>query len=1148
MPDILRLPQRMDCRGVDLVYPVDRMQPGYFPYLFNIRVTQEGRLESRPGYTALNPASSTKFYHTVRRLNDTTQIYAPTGYFDVFGNGTELWGGQDSAPGFVDSGFSGNPLSLIPFRPENSPVAWMYVYDIAKQEKIRPDGVFRPIGVPPSGGPTDADYGTPAQVQINIGNLNTGMIVYGSATPSIGAAADRTNGSAPNTVTAILYNSGTTGWCCIQPGISSSSWVGDRMQVLLNSGGGNAETCTVREIHPAIAATTIGSVIYDAGTSGACSMVLVASPPGFARNSLISIGGEVIRVLAVIGSPDGTTYSVRCSTAGTKAAGDAVTGLISWYLYTTLTHAAAETITLLYIPIANAAIGVSSVALLTAVNAGRANGRPISEADDYYHISLYCDTPQYVTSIKIQIDVDTNTTTVGSAGNAFTKNYYTWTVTPAQLGSTWTDLVLPISEATRTGNDGSRNLSNIQAIQLTLTSVGGIVAHWGWSDWFFFGTYGAVVQPNSPVGLLYVSRNRDSSTGAASVPGPPTRYDLFPLREEVLVTPATSASPGVDSLDIYRLGGTLTTYTYVGTIPNTLGTPNVFHDTQADSTIAGNPTVDLTLIQPWPIEDIAWSGTVNVSGTSVRWLSGTTFNVNLIANTVILINGVAYQIYGQPQSSTALELTSSAGTINPATYIVSSPVLAAQKLAYVFGALEGPFAPVIFGLGDPTNAGLLYYTNASNADAAADSNTLELCPPSEPLISGAVWGGIVIVGSRDNIYLVRYSYLQTLQDNTVPGTAVYQFNRLPSASGMWSRWTCCRGPNGVYFLGRDGIYLANESGTRNITDAHLYPLFPHDGQPARVEHDLFPVDMTQTQSMRLTCCDNDILFDYIDSTGQNAVCLRYEVDKDRWFPHFYGDAISCHYLVEPTSSLPTTPEILMLSRFGGFIYQAGGNSDNGSVINCIVQTPSFDGSDERAQKLFVDAIHAFDGTGSFTVACAFDNNVTYGLTAGPYNVTGPFTQFIQNLSSLAGNNLTLYRNISAKYEWTGGPGGIRLYAFEPSGYAQPYVSTSIVTQFLNLSFVGWKHHRRLYPALISTTDVLLVIHTQDGRTFGPVTIPSTNGRYAVSPLMIPAPCKDLAFQYELTSTLPFALFPADFAIETKEWTQPEYIWLAVFRT
>jgi hypothetical protein len=1140
MPQLNRLPVRMNCNGIDLMHPVDRMPPGYFPYLFNARQLVDGRIDSRPGYTPLNSPSAIKLYHSIRRLNDVSGAYNAAGYTYILGNGTTLMAGPETLPNQIDNGYSGNPLSLLTFRPENSPVSWMYVYDANKQVKVRPDGVLRSIGLPPPATPV-IEYAAPATVQIaNTQDVGAWVGYDGSGVITV-TKTDRTNGSV-STVAAILYATGNTGWCCINPTTASSFfWAGERMEIVLNTGAGNAEQISVREIHPAIDSTTIAAIAYDSGVNGLCTVVLVSSPPNLERNSLVQLGAEVVRVLSVTYSSDDQTYSFRCSTTGTHAAGDAVTGLISWFAYTTLNHSIAETITEFFLLSGSATD--PALAELVTVNAAVANGRPVSISDDYLHISVFLQNPQLITNLFVQIDVDANTTTVGGAGNAFTKNYYTWTVSKAELndlgvngaqGNAWTELLLPLSAGVRSGNDLTRTLANIQALQVKAKTTGATAL--GIDSWYLFGTYGPVIQPSQPTGYFYETRNRDSTTGVASVPGAQTRYALFPLREGVVVQPDSTLVNGVDVVDIYREGGTLADFVYVGSSFRSGGVTPPFTDAQPDLHVAANPGPDLTALQPWPLLRPAWQGVVNVAGTRVSWVSGTQFDTNLIAGTVIIINGTAYQTYGQPISATELEIAVDAGVQTGVAYEIESPEIAAQPLPFAFGPLEGPFAPIIFGLGDPNNPGFLYYTNTANADGASDQNSVEVCPPSEPLIGGGVWSSYVFTASQDNVYFVRYSYLGNVQQ--------FQVQKIPAASGQWNRYASCVGPDGWYYVGRDGIYRADPSGAECVTNAQLYPLFPHDGQPAAPEHDLYPVNMTMP--MRLSACDSDVYFDYMDTAG-NSVTLRYEVLTKRWWPHYYATGVVTHYLVERSVSTPGEQEILLLSKTLGQILQAGGDTDDGTAIETIVHTPSFDGGDERSQKLYQDFVSDIEGAGNVAVALGFNNNVSFGAVQTIASGAAR-NQYLVNQDSQA--NLALYRNVSAKYAWTGGPSGPKLYAFEPSWYNMPYLSRQRVTQYIKPAGVqGWLHHRRLYAALISTADVQFVVKTQDGRSYGPYTLPNTAGQLRIWPIMLDQNIKDLAFSYEATGdgTTEFALFDDDFVIEMKEWQQASYALVPVFK-
>ena len=144
---------------------------------------------------------------------------------------------------------------------------------------------------------------------------------------------------------------------------------------------------------------------------------------------------------------------------------------------------------------------------------------------------------------------------------------------------------------------------------------------------------------------------------------------------------------------------------------------------------------------------------------------------------------------------------------------------------------------------------------------------------------------------------------------------------------------------------------------------------------------------------------------------------------------------------------------------------------------------------------------------------------------------------------------SLYRNAAVKIAWTGGPDGPRFYSTEVTGFLQPYLTNYFVTQFIPFSFPGWKHMRRAYPAVISCAPILMTVATQDGRVYGPYTIPSTNGQYRILPTMLDQNIKDLAFSIQLDGQgVTFAFFPSDFTIEVKQWVEETYINLAVFKS
>jgi hypothetical protein len=143
MADFQRIPLKFKFRGLHLNSPVDAMPQGKVPYCKNVRSFQDGRIESRPGLTQAStvlPAAA----HSIRRLTNFTD----SSYLHLIGTSTDLYG--CNLPGLatlIESGFSGKPLSMVPLRPEESPEAWMYVFDGSKLRKVETGGTDYQIGI-----------------------------------------------------------------------------------------------------------------------------------------------------------------------------------------------------------------------------------------------------------------------------------------------------------------------------------------------------------------------------------------------------------------------------------------------------------------------------------------------------------------------------------------------------------------------------------------------------------------------------------------------------------------------------------------------------------------------------------------------------------------------------------------------------------------------------------------------------------------------------------------------------------------------------------------------------------------------------------------------------------------------------------------
>lgn len=414
MPEVKyeRDTQILNCLGLDLNRPVDSTKPSKFPYLKNCRSYQAGRIEPRFGLTDIAAVVAGQSpVHSVRRLNDP----ANSTYTRIVGAGTHLAYGQ-AAFTDLDSGYSGDPLALVPWKPDASPTPFMYVGDRSRMRKVGVTGSLHTVGLAaPATAPTVALSNSPSYKVVDSFQATAGWGQAGTAgAPALlsAAAALRVN----TTIAQILYDSGTTGWACVNP--TSAANIGPGTRLIINSGGGTVETITVQSLYPGAAATTIGSIVYDVGTSGLASLVLTTPVDLTACDAIIrntTVGPENARIIAVTKGPDGNT-SIRISTTNTWAATNTVTILATYRAYYTATHAAAETITEDGIRTAITS-GTGTLTKTSALDLSLlASGIP-TRPSDYMHISMRVSDPTVITELKVLLDVDSTT-------NDFTRNFY----------------------------------------------------------------------------------------------------------------------------------------------------------------------------------------------------------------------------------------------------------------------------------------------------------------------------------------------------------------------------------------------------------------------------------------------------------------------------------------------------------------------------------------------------------------------------------------------------------------------------------------------------------------------------------------------------------------------------------------------------
>lgn len=414
---------RFDFLGIDLNRPVDSVKPGRLPYGKNIRSFLAGRIEPREGLTLIAPVVAGQTpVHSGRRLNDP----ANATYARIFGAGTHAAYGQ-AAFTDLDSGYSGDPLALVPWRPLASPTTFMYIGDRSRMRKIGVTGALHTIGLPaPAAAPSVALTTVPKYSVIDEFDATTGWGQSGTAAaPTMVSRTPGGAAAATTTIAQILYDTGTTGWACMQLTSMVGTGRGERITFATS-----AETATIQDVFAGKAGTTttIASIIYDSGTSGACSIALTTpidqiEVDGLIRNSTLN---ENIRVVGKLFSPDGT-FSIRAVTVGTFAATNTIQVLPSLRIYLVNNHAAGENISNDAMT-SQVTVGTGTLTKTAALDLSMIVSGVPTQPEDYMGIGLLVDNPGLLTEIKVQLDVDSTV-----ANQDFAHNYYTKSIRPSDL-------------------------------------------------------------------------------------------------------------------------------------------------------------------------------------------------------------------------------------------------------------------------------------------------------------------------------------------------------------------------------------------------------------------------------------------------------------------------------------------------------------------------------------------------------------------------------------------------------------------------------------------------------------------------------------------------------------------------------------------
>src|SRR6185437_2496889 len=374
--------------GINVSTAPDMVGEDEYPYLLNMYSATAGVLQPRPGLAVSLSAGHGSIVNIKRVNNEAPGAAFPFQRF-VMDSAGVLAGGENGQVD-LDSGYSGNPVSMLAARPPQSAETWLYIADTVKMTKIRTDqATVQFWGIsPPTQEPVVSLF-TPAYKVVDNGGV--GWTSGGIA----GTISNPDRAPASTTILAILYDSGTTGWACVAFTNPSNNYafLGRGAQLTFGASG---EQVMAEQVFPILSNTTVGAILYDNQTTntGLCTICMATPFRGLARDQMLQVGAEYVRVISVTVGPDGL-FSFRCSTVGTIATSASISSVPAIRVYLASNHAVGTAITSVDVQAlwtlgTGTTQGLGTLTHSTVVDLSQINGRPV-QADDYMHVSILVD-------------------------------------------------------------------------------------------------------------------------------------------------------------------------------------------------------------------------------------------------------------------------------------------------------------------------------------------------------------------------------------------------------------------------------------------------------------------------------------------------------------------------------------------------------------------------------------------------------------------------------------------------------------------------------------------------------------------------------------------------------------------------------------
>jgi hypothetical protein len=364
----------------------------------------------------------------------------------------------------------------------------------------------------------------------------------------------------------------------------------------------------------------------------------------------------------------------------------------------------------------------------------------------------------------------------------------------------------------------------------------------------------------------------------------------------------------------------------------------------------------------------------------------------------------------------------------------------------VFGPYAGASAEFIFAVGDIRNPGFLYFSNGDDPESASGL-FIELCPPSEKLISGVVLDGIPFCFSDKRSWRI----LPSFEGGQTGAGAPFYPQETAMGKGLVARAGICVGDS-IYFVSYDGIYRSRGDAVESLTDDSLKPLFDVDGTfITDFVVPVSPVDLESPDDISLIYSMDGLYFSY---KGRDA--SYYTFFRSQFTQGWMLDSVTTGAITRSLRELQSenADNVVVATNEGRVLIRDNSVFRDGSdVISGRIWDREEIWDSLRYTKQVGDTMLDINpANATITPTMRYENNTSTDLLA---NITGSGRdQFVRDINAGSGR---IVRGAALDLVWnnatTESP---KFYAWEPSGLIKAEETLNRATDWDAGGYTGTK--------------------------------------------------------------------------------------------